>query len=223
MHGAYIFLIVWIIIISVNAIFHLYYKEKILAWLIFQANSNPWYGFYPLKTEILKTYGKRIGLEYQHFYAKECDRCAGTGDFSYTEKCWCCGGTGIYKPEVWIGLARYKFGEYEFYIPLGRVEGEIGYPITLPIIQGKIWHKKQKYANEANLILSYFYNLNAQPKFKFGHYQEFGDDLSGYCKLNNLLFAYRFPYNADDTKIGKLRIWVEDALVYLKLKEELPF
>lgn len=98
----------------------------ILSWLLYHANRKPNKEFYDIKNKILGKYGKHICYDVQHFNAIKCDACNGTGKFRCswkpTETCWSCMGTGWYKPESWVILARIGFGRYScFHQPLHRV------------------------------------------------------------------------------------------------------
>jgi len=234
MHGAYVFLIIWILVIAANAVYQMYYKEKahllkvdFIAWLVFQANSNPWTGFYPLKDKLLKQYGKTIGYEYQHFDALKCNRCYKgvwtSYDGMHSERCWCCKGTGIYKPEIWVGLAKYQLGRYEFHLPVGKSEKPDPKPHPSFVIEGKIRHEVQKYCNEANLLLSILYKLKAKPKFKFGYVLNRTQNPSLYVRLNNSLVKYHFPWHYPTSWYGRIYITCYRALCSLKLIDELPF
>lgn len=225
MNGPYIFLICWILIIALNAIFQMYYKEKIIAWLLFLANSQPWNNFYPLKNKLLKQYAKLIGYEYQHFDPLGCYKCYGTGFFGY-EQCWDCDGSGIYKPEMWVGLAKYQFGKYIFHTPIGRIVGEID-PKPPPSlrIDGKIIHTYQRYSNEANLILKIIYDTNAYPSKPIGttYYYSKKINLSLYNRLNNILFTLKYPYKVPNKLFSRFYHWLHCKLVDLGLKDGLPF
>lgn len=237
MYGAYIFIIVWTVVIALNAIYQLYYKEKvkekvltvnvkIIAWLLFQANSQAWYGFYPLKEKLLKRYGILVGYEYQHFDAIECYNCNGTGmHYSWEEQmyedCWSC-DNGIYKPETWIGLAKYRLGEYSFHVPTGKIVGEMKpRPNSEIVIEGKIRHKKQKYANDANLLLKLIYRTDAKPKRLYCLPDD--KDLSPIDRFINFVFVIKNPYSTS-TMYGKFIYQLNALLTQLHLKEDdIPF
>lgn len=194
----YGFIVAWILLIIINATFQLVLKEKILGWLLFHANSKPFPGFYEIKSEILKKHGKFCSYEFQHFDAKECYSCNGSGRYyDYEEEyqydtCHKCGGTGVYLPEKWVCLAKYQIGIYFFHIPKGSCVGEIDIPATIKIIQGKIFHAPKKHDVLANFLIFFFWK-HEFPETMFGKFWNYHPQNTVEL-LSNAAAIIRRPY-----------------------------
>ena len=128
----------------------------ILSWLLYHANRKPNKEFYEIKNRILEKYGTHICYDIQHFQGVKCDTCNGTGIFKcswkFPETCWSCTGTGWYKPESWVILARIRFGKYScFHQPLHRIYERPDF--TDQMIEGYVEKKPTRYSHFARGIL----------------------------------------------------------------------
>ncbi len=135
-------------------------KVRILSWLLYHANRKPSGEFYDIKNRILGKYGEHICYDVQHFNPVECNTCHGTGKFKCSwklpETCWSCGGTGWYKPESWVILARVRFGNYDcFHRPLNRVTERPEF--SNPMIESYIEKTPTKYSEFALFVLFLIY------------------------------------------------------------------
>lgn len=135
-------------------------KIKILSWLLYHANRKPDKRFYEIKNKILEKYGEHICYDVQHFQPVKCDTCNGTGKFKCSwklpETCWSCMGTGWYKPESWVILARISFGKYDcFHRPLNRVTERPEFSNSM--IESYIEKTPTKYSEFALFILFLIY------------------------------------------------------------------
>jgi len=105
---------------------------KILAWLIYAANTDPWSKplFYSIKNKVLEKYGTKKGFDQQHI-KKECWSCDGSGIFHGFDNggfyrsvppklCFQCSGSGVFD-EFWVLLEVWELGKYEFHKPVERV------------------------------------------------------------------------------------------------------
>ncbi|MGV8136515.1 MAG: single-stranded DNA-binding protein [Mangrovibacterium sp.] len=129
----------------VKAIPGRYFNPTSKAWVV-PASSKPH----------LEQVCKRI----VHFEPVKCDTCNGTGKFKCwwqpPEGCLSCSGTGWYKPESWVILARVRFGKYDcFHRPLNRVTERPEF--SNPIIDGYIEHTRTQYSEFALFVLFLIY------------------------------------------------------------------
>lgn len=129
---------------------------NILSWLLYHANQNPSREFYEIKNRILTKYGKHICYDVQHFEGIKCDTCNGSGRFKcfwpLPEFCWSCSGTGWYKPESWVILARLRIGKYDcFHRPFNRVTERP--ELSNPMIEGYVEKTPTRYSHFALMVL----------------------------------------------------------------------
>lgn len=145
-------------------------KLKILAWLLYNANTNPGFiykkSFYNIKDQILKKYGELIGHDIQHI-KKPCFACDSTGIFKchwkLPETCWRCGGSGVYE-EFFVLLSVYRLGKYEFHLPRERTYSPKYYwvdPENKAIrrrIYDYISHSATRWSTDCRLCLYFIYH-----------------------------------------------------------------
>ena len=108
--------------------------RHILGAFLHAANARPPYlerrAFYAMKERILDRWGTPDGYDLQHFLARICFACNGTGwrygwdwadedddDYAQVHRCDHCSGTGEYMSAKTIGLDRYRLGRYVFHVP----------------------------------------------------------------------------------------------------------
>ena len=115
---------------------------RILTWLLVRANAKPpnghREGFYAMKDQLLRRFGRMIGAEWQHIH-KRCWSCE-DGVRDDGDSCWKCGGTGIYQ-HTWVLLQRWEIGGAIFHRPVYRTTLD---PHEVLMIHGYITHPEYR-------------------------------------------------------------------------------
>ena len=104
------------------------------------ANSNPQNGFYPFKDRFLRRFAKPDGYDLQIIDLR-CRACYGSGNYTPTQTCFRCGGSGIYDTKkVW--LIRYDLDGWIYHKPDDYAYTNNGYSYPTPKneIEGRIKH-----------------------------------------------------------------------------------
>jgi len=119
------------------------------------------YEFYPVKTRVLRKYGKFDGYDIQRIHDL-CWSCDGTGRWHYWyddggDWCWKCNGTGTYRL-AWHLLERWRLGEHVFHHPVWEVArlGRVAH-----FIKGRIEskHPDHIFAHRGLLVLLALFDL----------------------------------------------------------------
>lgn len=125
-------------------------ENDMIGRLLYLANARPPRGkdhkqrFYAMKQRICQRFGSLDGFDVQHFVGKQCFGCDGSGVHYYwsgdRDYCWRCGGSGWFKRERWVVLARWRIGVRIFHQPSGVSYETPSLPLRRTTIEGFIEH-----------------------------------------------------------------------------------